>query len=246
MKEVINALLKLQEIDNEVYKYVTKKDELADTLNELKDLVARMEASVRDKKAKLADVETWYNDQQKTIEEYNKRMADIKSTLTGVTKTKEYLIRQKELENLRRHKQSKEEEIEKVADTIKDFRDAIEQDEKRIEELKQDTEQEGGATWAQVRELEATIAEISKARDSIIPDVPKSILRKYEQIKKARDGVAIVYAGADAGCGGCHVTLRPQVFITLLRQNTLETCPQCNRFVVVSDELVEELKNAQE
>lgn len=241
MREVIQALVELQEIDNEVYRYVLQKEELARTLNELKELVARMEQSVEDKQNKLADVERWYSEQVDTVTEYNERMSRIKSSLQNVTKTKDYLIRQKELENLRRHKQTKEEEIEKVRGTMADFKDAIAKDMERIAELKKDTEQEGGATWDQVRVLEGTISEISKQREHLLPLVPHSVLRRYDKIKAHRDGVAIVEA-PEGSCGGCHVQLRPQHYNTLLRMESLENCPMCTRFVYVSEETINFLK----
>jgi uncharacterized protein len=239
VKDIIYALVELQAIDNEVYKYVLQKEQLANTLNEMKDLVARMEQSVEEKQAKLVDVERWYAEQQDTLKEYNDRMGRIKASLNAVTKTKDYLIRQKELENLRRHKQAKEEEIEKVKDTINDFRDAIERDLQRIEELRQDTEKEGGATWEQVHELEATIAEISKDRGSIIPRVPGNILRRYEQIRDRRDGLAIVEA-RDGNCHGCFVALRPQQYNQCLKVESLESCPICNRFLYAKAQTVED------
>jgi predicted nucleic acid-binding Zn-ribbon protein len=239
VKEVIYALVALQEIDNEVYKYVLQKDQLANTLNEMRDLVSRMEQSVAEKQAKLLDVERWYNEQQDMLKEYNDRMSRIKASLNAVTKTKEYLVRQKELENLRRHKQAKEEEVAKVKDTINDFGDAIERDLQKITELKQDTEREGGATWDQVHRLEETIGEISKRRESLIPKVPGNILRRYEQIKSRRDGLAIVEA-RDGNCHGCFVALRPQQFNQTLKLETLESCPQCNRFLYAREETVED------
>jgi uncharacterized protein len=241
VRDIITALVQLQEVDNEVHRYAQQKDKLAHTLNELKELVSKMEQSVEDKKTKLADVETWYQDQVDTLKEYNERMAKIKASLQSVTKTKDYLIRQKELENLRRHKQSKEEEIEKVRETISDFTDAIARDLEKISELKKDTEDEGGSTWEQVHQLEATITEISKKREHLLPLVPRAVLSKYDRIKDRRDGLAIVDS-TDGSCGGCHVALRPQVYNTLLKMESLENCPMCTRFVYVCEETVAKMK----
>ena len=241
MKEVFVALAELQKIDNEIYRYMQQKDSLANTLNELKDLVASMEKSIEEKRLKLQDVESWYEEQRKDLKTYNERMSRIKSSLATITKTKEYLIRQKELESLRRHKQSKEEEIEKVKETIEDFKEAIARDERKIGELKLDTEKEGGATWAQVRQLQEQVDEISKKREAVLPSVPRQILARYERVRDRRDGLAIVEA-REGSCGGCHVRLRPQVYNQLFRMESLETCPSCDRFIYVGEETVNEMK----
>ncbi len=241
MKAVIEALIKLQEIDNEVQKYSEQKEKLSDALDELRSLVEKMQSSAEDKKKKLADVKKWYVEQTTIIEDYKKRMGEIKGSLAGITKTKEYLVRQRELENLRRHKQAKEEEVEKVRATIADFQDAIEQEECRIDELRGETEREGGSTLDRVRELQTTIAEISSQRGSLLPLIPSVLLRRYEQVRGARDGVAIVYCD-DGSCGGCHVQLRAQVFNTLLRRESIDTCPICNRLICVSEGFVSSLR----
>jgi len=243
--KTIEALVKLQEIDNEVYRYVEQKDQLAKTLNELKVLVGKMQASVDEKRAKLVEVEKWYDEQLVLLKDYTDRINKIKHSLASVSKTKDYLMRQKELENLRRHKQSKEEEVEKVRDTIADFKDAIARDEERIAELSQDTEAEGGATWSQVRQLEETISRISVNREALLPLVPRNVMTRYEQIKRARNGLGIV--PADNGeCGGCHIRLRDQLFNTVLKRCSLEACPNCNRFLFVQLETAKDAENHDE
>jgi hypothetical protein len=241
VKAVIEALIKLQEIDNEVQKYSEQKEKLSDALDELRSLVEKMQSSAEDKKKKLADVKKWYAEQTAIIDDYKKRMGEIKGSLAGITKTKEYLVRQRELENLRRHKQAKEEEVEKVRATIVDFQDAIEQEERRIDELRGETEREGGSTLDRLRELQTTIDEISSQRGSLLPLIPPAMLRRYEQVRCARDGVAIVYCD-DGSCGGCHVQLRAQVFNTLLRRESIDTCPICNRLICVSEDFVTSLQ----
>lgn len=245
MRQVIEALIKLQNIDNEIDKYVRQKEQLANTLNEMKTLVRKMEQSVADKQAKLAEVEKWYQEQLDTLKQYNDRMGRIKASLNSVTKTKDYLLRQKELELLRRQKQEKEEEIEKVRETINDFRDAIARDQLKIDEMKMDTEKEGGATWEQVQQLEELVGRISKTRDSLLREVPPPIQRRYEQIRSRRDGIAIVEV-VNGSCGGCHVQLRPQLYNQLLRMESLECCPNCNRFVFVSPETIQRIGGSEE
>jgi len=201
-----------------------------------------MEQSVEEKQAKLKDVEKWYKEQQDTLQEYNDRMAKIKTSLAATTKTKDYLVRQKALENLRRPKQTKEDEINKVKETINDFRDAISRDIARIKELNRDAEREGGATWDQVHQLKETIAQISTKRSRLLAIVPGNILRRYEQIRDRRDGLAIVDA-SEGTCLGCHVQLRPQQYNVVLRLETLESCPICQRFVFVRPDFAAQVEH---
>jgi uncharacterized protein len=40
-------------------------------------------------------------------------------------------------------------------------------------------------------------------------------------------------------CGGCHMTIPPQLYNILIRGNSIESCPNCHR-IIYWDELLKE------
>ena len=235
MKVVLETLVRLQGIDNELRRYQVQRDELTGKLGQLQDLVKRMEASLDEKRNKLGEVETWYKDQLESIRVDDDRISKLKASLSGVTKTKEYLLRQREIETLRKAKQSKEDELKKAQEAINDFRQTIKEEEARLDELRRETEEEGGSGWEQVRLIDERIKEIAVRKEDVIPELPKAIYRKYENIGKRRDGLAVVPVVNDS-CAGCNVQIRTQLYNTLYRGETLETCPSCSRFIYIPAE----------
>jgi predicted nucleic acid-binding Zn-ribbon protein len=53
----------------------------------------------------------------------------------------------------------------------------------------------------------------------------------FEQVARARKGVAICAATRDGLCSACHVRLRPQVFQEVRRNDTIIQCFSCNRIL---------------
>ena len=238
MKEVLDTLIRLQKIDNELHRYEVQRDELAAKLGQLRDLVARMERSIDEKRTKLNEVETWYRDQVEAIRRDSERIAKLKASLNAVTKTKEYLLRQREIETLRKARQAKEDELKKAEEAIEDFRQTIQEEEKQQGDLRKETEEEGGAGNKQIEAIKSRIEEISRRKDAVSPELPKPIFNKYKRITKKREGLAVVPV-VDGSCSGCLRHVRPQMYNTLLQGCTLEHCPSCTRFIFIPADMAE-------
>lgn len=245
MREIIQALVQLQRIDTEVYKVSATRDKLVSKLEQLKSVVERYEQALKEKKEKLKQVQRWYEEQMETVREHEERMKKLQAALNKSTKTKEYLAYQRELDNVRKQKQAREDEAAKVLEAIHEFEETIADDEQTIAKMKEETEQEKGSSWKQIQELEKQFAAYEAQRRKLLPRIPEKYLRKYELIKSRREGKAIVPV-VNYCCSGCHVTIRPQQYNVLLTFQKLETCPSCNRFIYVDQEGIEESSDASE
>ncbi len=242
VKEVLDVLVRLQEIDSGLGEYRAQRDELKEKLGQLVELVARMGRSIEQKQEKLEELEAWYKEQAETIRKDNERIAKLKGSLGSVTKTKEYLLRQREIETLRKAKQSKDDELKKADEAIAEFRERIQEEIDKQEGIKAETESESGEGWKKVEQLDGRIQEISLDREKIAADLPASILSKYDTISKRRGGMAVVKA-MNHSCGGCHVYIRPQKYNTLLRNESIENCTSCTRFIYIPTGEMEEQLN---
>ena len=75
----------------------------------------------------------------------------------------------------------------------------------------------------------AVMAKLDKAATGIRPDV----LKRYGAIRMRR-GLAVTTV-RNGTCQGCNMNVPPQLYNTLQRGNTLETCPYCHRIVYWED-----------
>jgi hypothetical protein len=58
-----------------------------------------------------------------------------------------------------------------------------------------------------------------------------SLIALFEQVARARKGVAVCVATLDGLCSSCHVRLRPQVFQEVRRNDAIIQCYSCNRIL---------------
>jgi predicted nucleic acid-binding Zn-ribbon protein len=79
-------------------------------------------------------------------------------------------------------------------------------------------------------EMQASLEKIAAERTALVAGLDKSALATFEAVAKKRNGVAVAEARGGI-CTICHVRLRPQVFNTVLRNDSIQQCDSCNRIL---------------
>ncbi len=92
------------------------------------------------------------------------------------------------------------------------------------------TDADRKATTAQHGELQTALEKIAAERSRLVEGIDKAALLTFEQVSRKRNGVAVAEA-RDGICTICHVRLRPQVFNTVLRNESITQCDSCNRIL---------------
>ncbi|HYN65168.1 MAG TPA: C4-type zinc ribbon domain-containing protein, partial [Candidatus Limnocylindrales bacterium] len=71
----------------------------------------------------------------------------------------------------------------------------------------------------------------SQARESLLAAMEPRLIALFEQVARARKGVAICSATRDGLCSVCHVRLRPQVFQLVRQNDSIIQCDTCQRIL---------------
>ena len=79
-------------------------------------------------------------------------------------------------------------------------------------------------------EMQATLERIAGERAVLVAGLNKDVLATFERVAVKRNGVAVSEARAGV-CTICHVRLRPQIFNTVLRNDSILQCDHCNRIL---------------
>ena len=79
-------------------------------------------------------------------------------------------------------------------------------------------------------EMQATLERIATERAALVGGLDRGVLATFEAVSRKRNGVAMSEARGGV-CTICHVRLRPQVFNTVLRNDSILQCDHCNRIL---------------
>lgn len=233
MKHLIQALRSLQEVDRQRMEAEKERRTITDRVEQLANMLAELEREQAEKKDKLREAERWYGEREKELKEDSEKIKKAQAKLNTITKAKEYVAVQREIEALKRSHATKEEEILKLLAVMDEFKQAVEEDAKKLEKMREEMAREDQATGARVLELDEKIKRLEKEYAKHEKSIPQDILKKYKRIQEAWHGLAVVPVNSKGSCGGCHRQVPPQLCNILLRQNSLETCPYCHRFIYI-------------
>ncbi|MDR1395136.1 MAG: C4-type zinc ribbon domain-containing protein [Deltaproteobacteria bacterium] len=246
MKEIMLVLIELQKMDNQLAKWHgliaggparltearLKLSELESELAELKASLAENGRRRRELEAESADLVIRKSTNQsrqlkaKNNEEYRAVLKEAETITAQIAKgDEEQLALMAEAES----QEEKQAELEKTCQAEKEIYQA------QSEEIEK--------TLAESRKLEQE-AQITRTR--LTEALPKEVLGRYLTVAKNR-GQAL--AGVSGGlCQGCRLSVPPQLFNELQRNDKLLACPNCARIIYWPDhpDLQPEPENAPE
>lgn len=231
MRQQLIDLWEIQQIDLQIRELEKQKEHLPAGLNSLRERIDGTRAELNELGEQREALATEIRAVESTITQENDKVRKWERRLNEIRNQREYQALSREVEGSRRAvRTAEEQQVELFAK-----RDELE---KRIEVLQDqlaEDEVDAQAEEARVQEelggLEQKITAEGQRRDKLVPKIKPNLLRRYDAIRQKRLGQGLVPA-RDGSCTGCNMRLPPQAFNILMRGDSLETCPSCNRILV--------------
>lgn len=243
MKEQLLLLLRLQAIDTRVREVRASMLALPQKLEADKQTLAKLEAMIEQEKNRLAETDAWRREQERQVAIEDEAIWKAKQKQQAARGAKDYTAANREVDNKRRSKADREDEVLKVLDVLEKARAELSAHEQDVAKLREHVEAEERRIAEQAGELETEIANRSIGRDELVAQIDPTIMKRYQPLIE-RKGLGIV--PVDQGvCQGCNMSVPPQLNNVLARFDSLETCPRCRR-ILYRRELLDELSPATE
>lgn len=162
---------------------------------------------------------------------YQGRLTKFKDQLSAVKTNREYQAIQHEIATAQADLGTAEEKVlermmegDALAVEVKEAEAALASRQKEIEAEKT-------ALAAETREDERSLDAARASRDALLGEIDPHLIALFEQISRARKGLAICAATRDGLCSVCHVRLRPHVFQQVRHNDTIIQCESCHRIL---------------
>jgi predicted nucleic acid-binding Zn-ribbon protein len=114
-------------------------------------------------------------------------------------------------------------EADDVAARVKHAEAALKNEEAAVAKERTSIESEAA-------DMETVVTASDDERRKLVPQIGRATYETFERVFKARNGLAVVEA-ADGHCTECHVRLRPQVYNTIRRNDSVYQCDSCQRIL---------------
>lgn len=230
MREILAKLIQLQAIDDDGRGFLEERDSLRANIQQLKALLERMDAALEEKRGKLAEATRFYKEKDLELKSDADKVVKAKTKLQAVTKNKEYMAMQKEIESLRTANLAREEEILKLATAMEEFKTSVATEEKEISARQSELKKVEKANASRLNALQKELDAITARKKEVSIGLKPALVSRYNRINKARQGIGIVPV-TNNSCTGCNFFTPPQQVVRLRKVDTLEVCRNCSRML---------------
>lgn len=244
MRQQLLDLFEIQKIDLQIRELVLAKEALPKRLNELTTHADSARTKINELTEQRNQLLGEIKEHESAVQAETEKVRKWERRLTDIRNQREYQALSREVEGSKRAIRSNEEQLIELMAKKEELDSSLDraQDELAVHEV--DSDAERAEVDRQVAELDAKIEEHLARRRVLEPKIKKNLLTRYEAVRQKRLGVGLV-AAANGSCTGCNMRLPPQLYNILMRVDTLELCPSCQRILVFQGVLEEHEAPAQ-
>lgn len=229
MRDELTSLIRLAELDASARDLDEELAKIPDTLGDMRANVEKLEALLARERDQLNEARTLQQQQQAQIEESQEALTKARGKTTQATNAREADAARREVEAVKRTLKDREDEALKLTEAIEKVAESVAQHEKEFGEFKAMFEAEDEQANARLRELESERAKVLEGRDDIVAKIPKTIVRRYDRIRKQRGSGVSEVRGGD--CTACRMQVPSQQLLRVQRFEDWEQCQNCNRIL---------------
>ena len=229
MSPDLERLIQLQHLETLIAEAKTSITLQPQRLAALDARLSQARQAVESVKEQLKKNHDRRRDLEKDVALYQGRLTKFKDQLSAVKTNREYQAMQHEIATAQTDLGSVEEKVleqmldaDELTAAAKKADAALAAQSKEIEGEKKTLNQELAAT-------EASLKSSTEARAALVKSLEPRLVALFEQVAKARKGVAICSATREGLCSVCHVRLRPPVFQQVRHNDSIVQCESCQR-----------------
>ncbi len=232
MRQVLETLVALQDVDSELQKLESLKGDLPQQIVHLNVELTETRQQFESEKEKI---DLYQKEKTKTeleIKALQGKQQRYQSQLFEVKNNREYDAVTFEIEAVK-------EEIDKKESHLLELMGSEDQAQKKKEALQESVVQLEAQLTEREKNLKARMAEteaqektLQARRDALASKIQPRLLSSYDRIRRAKNGMAVVPVIRDGCCGGCYKQLPPQRVMEIRDMDRMILCEVCGRMLV--------------
>lgn len=232
MKEEVQLLIDLQELDQHIITGRKRQDKLRAEQESLtvksvkiEELVAQLDAEIALIEQERGEINQSLLKEQDNVDKTEARLPEIKTQ-------KEYLAILKESDVAKKQIKDLQDMLAQRDEAMAALQEDRQEKQQELETLKGTSDSRCDEINQELVDIDASLEDEDIKRASLADKVPAAIRKRYELLLTRRNGTALVEARKGT-CLGCNMHLPPQFFNAMLKKQSIDSCPQCNRLLFV-------------
>ncbi|HEY6201246.1 MAG TPA: C4-type zinc ribbon domain-containing protein [Candidatus Binatia bacterium] len=230
MREQIEILASLQNVDREIKDKNLAKKALTDEIDKRENEIGQKRQEVAQLKAEWAEKEKLRREKDAQLQDEGRKATDKRMRMTRIKNIRELQALQHEVDQIKMQNSLIEEDLIAIMEDLETRGTKLHEREEELKTLEQAWGEQKAGIEAQVAQLDKEVAESASGRQSIASRLNGDLIGRYEMIFRARGGMAVVGV-TDGICQGCYMNIPPQLSNEIRKNERLNLCPSCHRIL---------------
>lgn len=235
MRKNIENLIELQKVDKKLYDIEMLRGDLPKQVEQLQQEIAEIEEDIKVDQDAIKEFKSEESQLEIELKENKDKIKKYNAQLLKVTSNKEYEATSAQIDYCEQEVKRIQARTNEIELKQLELEEALQPKKERLKTLKEDLKQREAELNEKTEETAKEEKELKRQRERILPNIRKDILNKYERIRKAKNGLAVVPV-SKSSCGGCFNQIPPQIVIELRKKDMIRTCEYCGRILYVHEE----------
>ncbi|MDD5291974.1 MAG: C4-type zinc ribbon domain-containing protein [Candidatus Omnitrophica bacterium] len=231
----VRKLVKLQEIDTQLYSLNREKNEKPKILEAIQNELEQKKQVLKEYEERNKALLLKRKDREGQLAVKEESIKSLQSKLYTLKTNKEYSTMLTEINGVKMDKSLLEEDILKLFDEQDSLKKELDQKQEILKEEEKKSEEEKQKINNRLKEIEGMIKDLDAKRAVVEKEIDGKIITKYNKILKGKDGLALV-AVEHSSCQGCFMNVPPQVINEIKMNDKLIFCEMCARILYIQDE----------
>jgi len=230
MREDINKLLEIQDIDLKIFELNKLAQDLPEELRGLKKDVESKKNELNSVSDKLKELKS----KQKTLElESQTNKANIlkyKGQLYQIKNNDQYRAMSKEIEYLEKKNSELDDKILAMMLEAEELEDELKTAEKKLKNSESNLLSGQEQISRRIEQVDKEIDQLRDKRSALKKNIKPQVANSYERILNNKQGQAVVPVIGDT-CQGCYMKLTPSDVNEVHKNHSLCFCENCSRIL---------------
>ena len=239
----ITKLVELQAIEKIIYKKAFEINRIRknEKLHKLKTELVDISQSCMIAGSELEALEHERKKAGDTIKLQEEKIKNIDEKLFSgtITSAKELMNYQEEIKQLKQANENLEDREIKLMIEIDEKRPGLLELTEKKNLLEKEFEEISRELEVNVKEIEKIISGLKQKRLDVIKKIPAEILKKYDELRKRKDGIAVSLMKNNF-CQACSVQISSGELQKIKDGQKIHKCPMCSRMLVINSDRIEE------
>lgn len=240
MGPVLNALVKLQSVENQLRAAKAKLTRCRRSVIIQENQVRRLQNALEAKKEEIQLTKVQSDRLELELKTRDEEIAKLRAHLNVAKTNKEYALVLTQLNTTKADNSKIETQILELLKDIEADETECQNIQNQIDGGKQALEQTRKEVELIATKYEAEIEEIQAEWDKKAQEIPHEALQVFKRVAETYDGEALAVVEKQEGkteaysCGGCFMGIIAESVNLLLSKDDIIRCPNCTRILVLS------------